>query len=172
MTHSKTFGLFYPLTLRISYMFLLLLFITASAHANPIGPGGFPHHVTVNRTPEAYSLTALFIEVLIVTFMIRKCRLQKTRFILTWFAVNILTCYVLLVGVSMFFNSVFLGECAVFITEAVALYWVSRWSFLQKENSVPVTVKRAIAASIVGNLSSLFISIVLVTDFYKELFFQ
>jgi hypothetical protein len=128
--------------------------------ADPVGVSPY------DRSEMPFAWIALFLEVLVVTYGIRSCRLRPVRFIPVWFAVNLLTFYELLPLSVRVFHSLtrfdhgagpyYAGELVVFVVEAALLIVVSRWSYVRKPESKTVSIPTAMAASFAGNFTSIF----------------
>lgn len=129
------------------YLIALFLFVAISAQADPINVAAFP--------PRPDVLSSLLIEVLVVAAVIWRFRLRMVRFLVAWYVVNLLTFYVLLQGLVVMLDSFIIGEFAVFVVEAAALFGLSRLSFFRTVDSKPMPLGWAVAASVVGNLSSI-----------------
>jgi hypothetical protein len=128
-------------------LFAPILFVGMSAQADPINVASLP--------PRPEVLSALLIEVLVVALVVWRFRLRMARFLVAWYAVNLLTFYVLLQALVVMFDSFIIGELAVFAVEAAALLGLSRLSFFKSVDSKPIPFGWAIAASVAGNLSSI-----------------
>ncbi|HEX3628147.1 MAG TPA: hypothetical protein VH280_22280 [Verrucomicrobiae bacterium] len=133
---------------RTLYLIVPILFVPVSAQADPINIASFP--------PRPDVLIALFVEVLVVAAVIWRFRLRFLRFITAWYVVNLLTFYFLLQGMMAVQDSFFIGEFVVFAVEAVALFGLSKSRFFRSSDSNPMPFWWACAASVAGNLSSIF----------------
>ena len=132
---------------RALYFIVPMLFVTFSAHADPINIASFP--------PRPEILCALLVEVLVVAAVIWRFRLRTVRFLIAWYAVNLLTFYLLLQWLIAVQDSFIIGESVVFALEAVALFGLSKLSFFRSVGSKPLPFAWAVAASVAGNVSSI-----------------
>jgi len=138
----------------------LLIFVPTMLRADPVGVSPY------DRSEMPFVWIALFLEVLVVTYGIRSCRLRPARFILVWFVVNLLTFYELLplsvrvfrplIDINHGAGPYIAGELVVFVVEAAMLIVISRWTFMRKPESKTVSIPTAMAASFVGNFTSIF----------------
>jgi hypothetical protein len=128
---------------------VLLIFAPTVLHADPIADSPFD----VQEIPRIWG--ALLLEVLVVAYFLRRTHLRTVRFMAVWFAVNLLTFYVLLPISIKAGWSVMAGEFVVFVFEAAMLVVVSRWGFLRTAESKTVSILMAIAISFVGNATSI-----------------
>jgi hypothetical protein len=132
---------------RALYIFGSMLFVTISAHADPINIASLP--------PRPEILCALLVEVLVVAAVIWRFKLRTVRFLIAWYAVNLFTFYCLLQGLMAVQDSFIIGEFVVFAVEAAALFGLSKLSFFRSLDAKPMPFRWAVAASVVGNVSSI-----------------
>jgi uncharacterized membrane protein len=124
-----------------------MLFATASAHADPINIASLP--------PRPEILCSLLVEVIIVAAVLWRFRFRAVRFLIAWYAVNLFTFYFLLQRLMQVQDSFIIGELVVFAVEAVALFGLSKLPFFRSMNAKPMPFGWAVAASVVGNVSSI-----------------
>lgn len=137
----------------------LLLFAPTVLRADPISVSP----LDPQEMPRIWG--ALFLEVLLVMFILRPYHLRPGRFLLVWFTVNLFTFYELLpmavkAGTVLFHGMdsrwpVVAGEFIVFAFEAALLLGVSRWSYVRYAESTTLPIPIAVAASFWGNLTSI-----------------
>ncbi len=143
----------------------LFLGLPMGLRADPIAPFG-PLDMSASRGIWG----SLFLEVLVVLFLIRHCRLRPVVFCALWFLINLFTFYVLLPGAFIFSSLLlsavlpesklseswyYLGaEVTVFLVEALILYGYSRVNQFRTAVGKPVSLRLALAASLAGNLTS------------------
>lgn len=115
-------------------------------------------------------LLALALEVAVVIFIVRGCKLYWAPFFVIWLLFNVVTCFVLLPMVQMLLSAatkrpptdVLVPEITVFLVEWLFLLGVANgMPRLQRPESQPLTVRRAMLASLLGNLTSFFAYVVL-----------
>jgi len=136
----------------VGVIFLLLLGAGA-IRADPIDVATLP--------PRPEILLALIAEVLAVTAIVGWARVRLGRFMAVWYAVNLLTFYLLLPAVGQLTSNLLVGELAVVAVEAVALYAVTRIGAFRSPATPSVSWIRVIVASVAGNLTSILAAMVI-----------
>jgi hypothetical protein len=143
---------------RLLASLVVLLVFPRVAFGNPVAPTSLP--------PDAALLSAVLVEVSIVSVLLWRRQLRMPLFIPFWYIINLVSFYVLPSG---FENLIYVlhlydkvnalvlvvaMELFVVVVEATILYAVSRSPLALKADSKVVSWRLAFLASLLGNVGS------------------
>jgi hypothetical protein len=143
---------------RLLPFFVAMLLLPRAAFGNPVAPTSLP--------PDAALMSAVLVEVSIVSAFLWRCHLRMPLFVPCWYIINLVSFYVLLPGfenlnyVLHLYDKVnplvtlVAMEVFVVVVEAALLYAVGRSPIVLKADSKVLSWRLALLASLLGNVGS------------------